>query len=117
MNRLRHLSALLLVVAFATFQLLASAPLFHSAHCESLETLAQAKHQREAPAFRPLGETLPEGSDDCPVCMVSGLAAILSPGLAVLTPTADQAALLLPPGVALRAAATGALRSRAPPAP
>ena len=117
MNRLRHLSALLLVVAFATFQLLASAPLFHSSHCESLETLAQAKHQREAPAFRPLGETLPQSTDDCPVCMVSGLAAILSPGLAVLTPTAQPAALLLPPDVAVRATAAGSLRSRAPPAP
>jgi hypothetical protein len=115
MNRLRHLSALLLVVAFATFQLLASAPLFHSHHCESLETLSQAKHQREAPAFRPLGETLPEGTDECPVCMVSGLAAILSPGLAVLTPTADQAALLLPPDAAVRVTAAGSLRSRAPP--
>jgi hypothetical protein len=115
MNRLRHAAALLLVTAFTAFQLLASAPLLHS-HCENLETLAQAKHQREAPAFRPLGQTLPQGTEECPVCMVSGLSAILSPGLAVLAPSAHVAAAPVPADAAVRSSRSESLRSRAPPA-
>ncbi len=116
MNRLRHPAILLLVTVFAVFQLLATAPLFHSAHCESLETLAQAKHQREAPTFRNGGGVALGSTDECPVCMVSGLAAILSPGLSVFAPTAHVAASHLPPGAAVRAFASEDLRSRAPPA-
>jgi hypothetical protein len=116
MNRLRHLAILLLVTAFAVSQLLATAPLFHSAHCESLETLAQAKHQREAPTFRNGGGVALGGSEECPACMVSGLAAILSPGLAVFAPATHVAAPPLPADAAVRFLVSKDFRSRAPPA-
>jgi hypothetical protein len=116
MNRLRSSATLLLVAAFAVFQLLATAPLFHSAHCESLESLTQAKHQREAPTFRNGGGGELERTSECPVCMVSGLAAILSPGLAVCAPTAHRAVSQLPPDAASGPLSSENLRSRAPPA-
>jgi hypothetical protein len=115
MNRLRHSAILLLITAFAVFQLLATAPLFHSAHCESLETLAQAKHQREAPAFRDGGGRTLEDTDECPVCMASGLSAILSRGLPVFAPAPRLATPPLPSGFAVRARFSENLRSRAPP--
>jgi len=115
MNRLRHSAILLLITAFAVFQLLATAPLFHSSHCESLETLAQAKHQREAPAFRDGGGRTLQDADECPVCMVSGLSAVLSRSLPVFAPTPRLAAPPLPPGVAARALFGENIRSRAPP--
>jgi hypothetical protein len=116
MNRLRSSATLLLVAAFAVFQLLATAPLFHTAHCESLESLTQAQHQREAPTFRNGGGAELERPAECPVCMVSGLAAILSPGLSVCAPTAHRAGSQLPPDAALGALSSENLRSRAPPA-
>ena len=116
MNRLRSSATLLLVAAFAVFQLLATAPLFHSAHCESLESLTQAVHQREAPTFRDGGGAELERTTECPVCMVSGLAAILSPGLSVCAPTAHRAASQLPPDAASGSLSSENLRSRAPPA-
>ncbi|HEY0515347.1 MAG TPA: hypothetical protein VGH73_25845 [Thermoanaerobaculia bacterium] len=116
MIRLRHLATLLLVTAFAVFQLLATAPLLHSPHCESLESLTLAKHQREAPAFRGEAGAAPRSGDECPVCMVSGLTAILSPGLAVFAPMDHLAAPHLTPGDAVRARVSENLRSRAPPA-
>jgi hypothetical protein len=115
MNRLRHSATLLLITAFAVFQLLATAPLLHSAGCENLESLSQAKHQREAPAFRDGGGRT-RGTDECPVCMVSGLSAILSPDLAVFSPLALQAVPLLPAGAAERSPSHRNLRGRAPPA-
>ena len=116
MNRLRSSATLLLVAAFAVFQLLATAPLFHTAHCESLESLTQAKHQREAPTFRDGGGAELERTTECPVCMVSGLAAILSPGLSVGAPTAHKAASPLPSDAAVSPLSSENLRSRAPPA-
>jgi hypothetical protein len=115
MNRLRSSATLLLVTAFAVFQLLATAPLFHSAHCETLESLTQAVHQREAPTFRDGGGAGLERPADCPVCMVSGLAAILSPGLSVCSPTAHKAASHLSVDAAVRRLSSENLRSRAPP--
>lgn len=115
MNRLRYRLTLLLVTAFAVFQLLATAPLFHP-DCESLETLVQAQHEREAPALRAPGGVVPRSADECPICMVSGLAAILSPGLAVFAPTAHVDAPHLPPDAGVQALASENLRSRAPPA-
>ena len=90
MNRLRHLATLLLVTAFAVFQLLATAPLFHP-DCESLGVLASRLTSARLRPSTPEG-TATRSTDDCPVCMVSGLAAILSPGLAVFAPTAHVAA-------------------------
>jgi hypothetical protein len=115
MNRLRSSATLLLVAAFAVFQLLATAPLFHSAHCESLESLTQAQHQREAPTFRDGGGAELERTTECPVCMVSGLAAILSPDLSICAPTTHGAASLLPPDAAAGPLSSENLRSRAPP--
>ena len=115
MNRLRHLAILLLVTAFAVFQSLATAPLFHP-DCESLETTIQAQHVREAPAFGTPEGMDPRGTDECPVCMISGLAAILSPGLAVFAPTAHLGTLYRTPDGHVRALRGERLRSRAPPA-
>jgi hypothetical protein len=115
MNRLRHLAILLLVTAFAVFQLLSTAPLFHP-DCESLETTIQAQHVREAPAFGTPEGMDPRNTDECPVCMVSGLAAILSPGLALSAPTAHVSAPLRTPDGAVRSFRSESLRSRAPPA-
>ena len=115
MNRLRSSASLLLVAAFAVFQLLATAPLFHTAHCESLDSLSQAQHQREAPTFRDGGGVEIERTAECPVCMVSGLAAILSPGLSVCAPTALKVASHPPSDIAVRGLASENLRSRAPP--
>ncbi len=114
MNRLRSLSTLLLVT-LAVLQSLATAPLFHS-HCESLQALSVAKHEREAPTLRgPLG-AIQSNTDECPACMVSGLAVVLSPGLAVFAPTAHVAAPHRLSDAAVRALFSGHLRSRAPPA-
>jgi hypothetical protein len=115
MNRLRHLALLLLVTAFAVFQSLATAPLFHP-DCESLETLIQAQHVREAPALSTPEGMVPRNTEECPVCMVSGLAAILSPGLAVFAPTAHLTAPPRTSDGAVRARPSESLRSRAPPA-
>jgi hypothetical protein len=115
MNRFRPFTVLLLATAFAVFQLLATAPLFHS-HCESLETVVQAKHAREAPTLRGPKGALPRSTDECPACMVSGLAAVLSPGLAVFAPIAYVAAAHRPSDAAVRALLSDDLRSRAPPA-
>jgi hypothetical protein len=115
MNRLRHLTLLLLVTAFAVFQSLATAPLFHPDY-ESLETTIQAQHVREAPALGAPEGTSPRNADECPVCMISGLAAILSPGLAVFAPTDHQSTPHLAPGAAVRVLRGESLRSRAPPA-
>jgi hypothetical protein len=115
MNRLRHLTILLLVTAFAVFQLLATAPLFHP-DCESLETTIQAQHVREAPALGTPEGASSRNTDECPVCMVSGLAAILSPGLAVFAPTAHLSTPHLAPDAAVRVLRGESLRSRAPPA-
>ena len=116
MNRLRSSATLLLVAAFAVFQLLATAPLVPTAQCESLESLTQAQHQREAPTFRDGAGAELERTTECPVCMVSGLAAILSPGLSVCAPTAHRAASQLPPDAASGSLSSENLRSRAPPA-
>ncbi|HEX3554928.1 MAG TPA: hypothetical protein VIA62_17020 [Thermoanaerobaculia bacterium] len=112
MIRLRHLATLLLVTAFAVIQLLATAPLLHP-NCNLLGMLAF-----QGPAT-PAVHT-PEGAatgstDECPVCMVSGLSAILSPGLAVFAPIARVAAPPLPADAAFRALFSENLRSRAPP--
>ncbi len=114
MNRLRHLVLLLLITAFAVFQALATAPLFHP-DCESLETQVQAQHVREAPALGSPEASVPHNSDECPVCMVSGLSAILSPGLALFAPTDHQTAPYKAPDGLVRALRSENLRSRAPP--
>ncbi|HEX4960758.1 MAG TPA: hypothetical protein VF173_07960 [Thermoanaerobaculia bacterium] len=113
MNRLRPLATLLVVTAFAVIQLLATAPLLHP-HCNLLGTLAF-----QGPAA-PAVQT-PEGSstgrtDECPVCMASGLSAVLAPGLAVFAPSVRAAAPPLPAYCALRTLSGEGLRSRAPPA-
>jgi hypothetical protein len=113
MNRLRHPATLLLATAFAVVQLLATAPLLHP-NCNPLGVLAiqgpaiPAVHTPEGTATR--------STDECPVCMVSGLSAILSPGLAVFAPIARVAAPPLPAYCALRTLPGEGLRSRAPPA-
>jgi hypothetical protein len=115
MNRLRQAVLLLLITAFAVFQALATAPLFHP-DCESLETAVQAEHVREAPALSTPEGCTPRSADECPVCMVSGLAAILSPGLAVFAPTDHLTASYKAPDGLVRALRSESLRSRAPPA-
>jgi hypothetical protein len=115
MNRLRHPSALLLAVVFAAFQLLATAPLFH-ADCETVQAVVTAQHQREAPAFRGEPGGLPRSSDECPICMLSGLTVVLSPQLAVTAPSLLLAEPLPPADVAARAPHCQSLGSRAPPA-
>jgi hypothetical protein len=115
MHRLRHLALLLLITAFAVFQALATAPLFHP-DCESLETQVQAQHVREAPALGSPEAASPRNTDECPVCMVSGLAAILSPGLAVFAPADHLTAPQRAPDGLVRALRSENLRSRAPPA-
>jgi hypothetical protein len=112
MNRLRPLGTLLLVTAFAVIQLLATAPLLHP-HCNLLGSLTL---QGPNPAALHTPEGASTGStDECPVCMVSGLSAVLSPGLAVFAPSARVAAPPLPAQVAVRALPGEDLRSRAPP--
>jgi hypothetical protein len=113
MNRRRPFATLLLVTAFAVFQLLATAPLLHP-RCNLLGLLTF-----QGPAH-PVLQT-PEGTvtgstDECPICMVSGLSAVLSPGLSVFAPSARVAAPLLPAYAAIRALPGEGLRSRAPPA-
>jgi hypothetical protein len=115
MNRLRHPSALLLAVVFAAFQLLATAPLFH-ADCERVEAVVTAQHQREAPAFRGIAGLLPRSTDECPICMLSGLTMVLSPRLAVFAPAPLLTESLPPSGIAARAPHCQSLGSRAPPA-
>jgi hypothetical protein len=113
MNRLRHTATLLLVTAFAVFQLLASAPLLHP-RCNLLGTLVL-----QGPAtpvlHTPVG-TATGSSDECPVCMVSGLSAVLSPGLSVFAPMVRVAAPPLLAFATVRALSGEDLRSRAPPA-
>ena len=115
MTRSRKLGLLLLAAAFAAFQLLATAPLLH-ADCERVQAVVTAQHQREAPAFRGLGGVLPRSTDECPLCLLSGLTVVFSPQLGVFAP----ARLLtepLPPAVATaRAPYCESLGSRAPPA-
>jgi hypothetical protein len=111
MNRPRHLANLLLIAAFAAVQLLATAPLLHP-NCNPLALLTQGS--------APANVHTPEGTagrtaEECPICMVSGLAAVLAPRLAVSAP-AVHAIRPLPPAVAdLRSPAGENLRSRAPP--
>ncbi|HEY2291828.1 MAG TPA: hypothetical protein VGM86_14100 [Thermoanaerobaculia bacterium] len=114
MKGLRHPSALLLAVVFAAFQLLATAPLFH-ADCETVQAVVTAQHQREAPAFRGMGGGLPRSTDDCPICMLSGLTVVLSPRLAVFAPTPLTAEPLPPASTAARVPHCHSLGSRAPP--
>jgi len=115
MIRARKLASLLLVVAFAAFQLLATAPLLH-ADCERVQAVVTAQHQLEAPAFRGLGEGLPRSTDECPLCLLSGLTVVFSPRPAVFSP-APLLAVPLPPAIATaRAPYCESLGSRAPPA-
>jgi hypothetical protein len=115
MKQLRHPSALLLAVIFTAFQLLATAPLFHS-DCETVQAVVTAQHQREAPAFRGVGGGLPRSTDECPICMLSGLTAVLSPQLAVTAPSLLIAKPLPPADSAARTLLCQSLGSRAPPA-
>lgn len=113
MKRLRPLGTLLLVTAFAVLQLLATAPLLHP-HCNLLGMLTlqgPATPAVHTPEGAPAGST-----DECPVCMVSGLSAVLSPGLSVFAPSSCVAAPPLPAYAAIRALPGEDLRSRAPPA-
>ncbi len=115
MKRFHHSSALLLAAVFTAFQLLATAPLFHS-DCERVAAVVTAQHQREAPAFRGMGGGLPRSTDDCPICMLSGLTVVLSPQLAVTAPSLLIAEPLPPAGSVARAPHRQSLGSRAPPA-
>jgi len=113
MIRLRHLATLLLVTAFAVIQLLATAPLLHP-NCNPLGTLAL--QGPAAPAVHtPAGTAASRSTDECPVCMVSGLSAVLSPGLAVFAPVARVDAPPLPAAAVVRTLFSANLRSRAPP--
>lgn len=112
MKRLRPLGTLLLVTAFAVLQLLATAPLLHP-HCNLLGLTLQGPNP--SALHTPEGTTT-GSTDECPVCMASGLAAILSPGLSVFAPNARVAAPPLPAYAAIRALPGEDLRSRAPPA-
>jgi hypothetical protein len=112
MNRPRHLANLLLIAAFAAVQLLATAPLLHP-FCNPLGLLIQgpassAVHTPEGTAGR--------AAEECPICMVSGLAAVLAPRLAVSAPAAHSAKPLPPTVADLFSRAGEDLRSRAPPA-
>jgi hypothetical protein len=113
MNRLRPFATLLLVTAFAVFQLLATAPLLHP-HCNLLGSLTL--QGPATPALNTPGGATTGNTDECPVCMVSGLSAVLSPGLSVFAPSAHVAVPLLPAYAAVRALPGEGLRSRAPPA-
>ena len=115
MIRSRKLASLLLVAVFAAFQLLATAPLLHS-DCERVQAVVTAQHQLEAPAFRGLGEGLPRSTDDCPICLLSGLTVVLSPQLAVFAPAPLLSEPLPPAPPNARAAHCESLGSRAPPA-
>jgi hypothetical protein len=117
MNRLRHLATLLLVTAFAVFQLIAPAPWLHP-RCNAWGALGQVFQGPEPPAVQTDdGAATPGSSDECLVCRVSGLSAILLPGLAVHAATAVLAAPLLPVEEPARAPFSEQLRSRAPPVP
>ncbi|MFY9825547.1 MAG: hypothetical protein WAM82_29505 [Thermoanaerobaculia bacterium] len=112
MHRLRPLGTLLLATAFTVVQLLATAPLLHP-RCNLLGMLTL---QGPTPAALHTPERASTGStDECPVCMVSGLAAVLSPSLSVFAPNARVAAQLLPVQAAIRALPGENLHSRAPP--
>jgi hypothetical protein len=112
MIRLRPLATLLLVASFAAFQLLATAPLLHP-NCNLLGMLVI--QGPATPAVHTPSEAATGSTDECPVCMVSGLSAILSPGLAVFAPIARVATPPLPAGTVVRALFSANLRSRAPP--
>jgi hypothetical protein len=112
MNRLRHHANLLLIIAFAVVQLLATAPLLHP-HCNLLGALTLQGPDPSA-LHTPEGATT-GNTDECPVCMVSGLSAMLSPGLSVFAPSARVAAASLPAGTVVRTVFSANLRSRAPP--
>jgi hypothetical protein len=115
MNRLRYSATLLLVTAFAVFQLLATAPLLHPG-CNAWGPLVQALQGPEAPAVDTQeGVASPGSTDECLVCRVSGLSAILLPGVAVFASTAHRAAPPLPAEAPVRALFSENLRSRAPP--
>ncbi|MEA2603641.1 MAG: hypothetical protein QOF89_4633 [Acidobacteriota bacterium] len=115
MNRLRHLATLLLVTAFAVFQLLAPAPWLHP-RCNAWGSLGQVLQGPETPVVHIQdGATTPGSTDECLVCRVSGLSAILLPGLAVFASTAHLAAPPLPAEAPVRALFGENLRSRAPP--
>jgi hypothetical protein len=112
MKRLRHPGILLLVTAFAVVQLLATAPLLHP-RCNLLGLLTL--RGSGTPALQTPDGSMTGSTDECPVCMVSGLSAVLSPGLAVFAPSARVAAPPLPAHAANRALPGEDLRSRAPP--
>jgi hypothetical protein len=112
MNRLRHSANLLLITAFTVIQLLATAPLLHP-HCNLLGSLT-LKGPTPSALHTPEGATT-GSTDECPVCMVSGLSAVLSPGLSVFAPSARVAAASLPAGTVVRTLFSANLRSRAPP--
>ena len=115
MNRLRHPATLLLVTAFAVFQLLATAPLLHPG-CNAWAPLVQTLQSTAAPAVDVQeGAATSGGTDECLVCRVSGLSAILLPGLAVFVSTAQTVAPPLPAEAPVRAPLSENLRSRAPP--
>jgi len=111
MIRSRKLASLLLV-AFAAFQLLVMAPQLHP-HCNNLGLLLQSASD---PAVQAPGEKALQTGDECPICMASSLAAVLSPRLAVFAPKVLLAAPTLPADVPPRAPVSEHLRSRAPPA-
>ncbi|HET9211290.1 MAG TPA: hypothetical protein VFR03_12865 [Thermoanaerobaculia bacterium] len=115
MKGLRHPSALLLAAVFAAFQLLATAPVLHT-ECETVQAVVTAQHQREAPAFRGEPAGLPRSTDECPICMLSGLSVVLSPQLAVSAPGPLETESLPPAETAARSPLCQSLGSRAPPA-
>lgn len=112
MNRLRRLATLLLVTAFAVFQLLATEPLLHP-RCSLLG--AVTLQGPATPALHTPEGTASGSSDECPVCMVSGLSAVLSPGLSVFSPVVRVSAPPLPADNIVRILFRANLRSRAPP--
>jgi len=111
MNRLRHLASLLLITAFAVFQLLSTAPVL--CRCNLLAALSF--RGPGVPAVEAPGEAAPGSTEECPGCMVSGLAAVLSPGVSVFAPSVRSTATSLPVDTAFRVLLGEALRSRAPP--
>jgi hypothetical protein len=110
MNRLRHLATLLLVTAFAVFQLLSTAPVL--CRCN---LLALTFRGPGAPTVDVPEEASSESTNECPGCMVSGLSAVLSPGVSVFAPSVRSTAASLPVDTAVRVLLGEALRSRAPP--
>ncbi|HXO22782.1 MAG TPA: hypothetical protein VOA87_22925 [Thermoanaerobaculia bacterium] len=114
MIRRRPLATLLLLTSFTAFQLLSSAPQLHP-RCNLLGALEQALEGPAATAVHTQEETAGRSTDDCPVCMVSSLSAILAPGLLVFAPAAHPSAPVMRADSAVQAPFREDLRSRAPP--